>query len=213
MNTEQLIDMLSTNVESVKRGQVRKTLTFALVVGGLAAFCLMLATIGLRPDIGNGVHIGFIALKLLFALSLIVLGALALVRSMHPGRDERRALAFIFVPFVAIIFAGVLGLALGGSAAWGRMVVGSEWAACLVCIPFFAVIPFAALIWAVRKAAPTNLKRAGAIVGLVAGALGSAVYAFHCPDDSVPFIAVWYGVPIALYVFIGARLGPWLLRW
>jgi hypothetical protein len=213
MKTEQLIDMLSTNVEFVKRGQVRKTLTFALVFGGLAAFCLMLATIGLRPDIGNGAHLGFIALKLLFALSLIVLGAVALVRSMHPGRDGRRVLGLILVPFIAIILAGVLALAVGGSAAWVRMVVGTGWAACLACIPLFAAIPFAALIWAVRMAAPTNLKRAGAIAGLVAGALGAAAYAFHCPDDSVPFIAVWYGAPIALYAFIGARLGPSLLRW
>jgi hypothetical protein len=69
------------------------------------------------------------------------------------------------------------------------------------------------LIWALRRAAPTNLKRAGAIAGVVAGALGAAVYAFHCHDDSVPFIAIWYGAPIALFAFVGATLGPRLLRW
>jgi len=75
------------------------------------------------------------------------------------------------------------------------------------------VIPFAALIWALRKGAPVNLKRTGAIAGLVAGALGAAVYAFHCSDDSLPFIAVWYGAMIALCAWIGSKLGPWLLRW
>jgi len=64
-----------------------------------------------------------------------------------------------------------------------------------------------------RKGAPTNLRRAGAIAGLVAGALGATAYAFHCPDDSVPFIAIWYGTLVALCGAIGAMLGPRLLRW
>jgi Negative regulator of sigma F len=40
----------------------------------------------------------------------------------------------------------------------------------------------------------TNLRLTGAIAGLLAGALGATAYAFHCSDDSVPFIAFWYGV-------------------
>jgi hypothetical protein len=49
------------------------------------------------------------------------------------------------------------------------MVFGPQWAACLICIPLFAAVPFASLIWALRKGAPTNLTRTGAIAGLVAG--------------------------------------------
>jgi len=37
----------------------------------------------------------------------------------------------------------------------------------------------------------TARRVAGAIAGLVAGSLGATAYAFHCPDDSVPFIAIW----------------------
>jgi hypothetical protein len=185
----------------------------ALAIGGVAAFCLMFATVGLRPDVPGGAHLSFIAVKLPFTLSLIGVGAALLIRSMHPGRDARKAIAFIPVPFVAIVLTGLIALALGGPAGWGRMVLGSGWAGCLACTPLFALIPFAALIWALRRAAPTNLKRAGAIAGVVAGALGAAVYAFHCPDDSVPFIAILYGAPIALFAFIGAKLGPRLLRW
>jgi hypothetical protein len=88
-----------------------------------------------------------------------------------------------------------------------------NWATCLFCIPLFAAIPFVALIWVLRKGAPTDLKRTGAIAGLVAGALGATAYAFHCGDDSMPFIAIWYGAMVALCAFIGALLGPRLLRW
>ena len=42
---------------------------------------------------------------------------------------------------------------------------------------------------------------------------GAAAYAFYCPDDSLPFIAIWYGAPIALITLAGASLGPRLLRW
>ena len=45
-------------------------------------------------------------------------------------------------------------------------------------------------------------------MGLVAGALGATAYAFHCPDDSVPFIAIWYGTLVVLCGVIGAILGP-----
>jgi len=38
-------------------------------------------------------------------------------------------------------------------------------------------------------------------------------YALHCVDDTVPFVALWYGGTIALCTVAGAALGPRLLRW
>ena len=213
MKTDQLIDMLSTNVEPVQQGRLRKTLVWALVVGGAAAFCLMLATVGLRTGVTDGFLPGYLTLKLLFTLSLIGVGAALLERLMRPGQDGRKLFAFVFLPFLVVMCAGLASLIFGQPMAWGRMIFGMQWATCLLCIPLFAVVPFAALIWALRKGAPTNLRRAGAIAGLVAGALGATAYAFHCPDDSVPFIAIWYGTLVALCGAIGASVGPRLLRW
>ena len=51
------------------------------------------------------------------------------------------------------------------------------------------------------------------MAGLVAGAIGAAAYAFHCPDDSLPFVALWYGTAIAFCAAVGAILGPRVLRW
>jgi hypothetical protein len=93
------------------------------------------------------------------------------------------------------------------------MIFGPQWAACLICIPLFAVAPFASLIWALRKGAPTSLTRTGAIAGLVAGALGAAIFAFHHPGGSLPFIVLWYGGSILLCALVGAILGARLLRW
>jgi len=97
--------------------------------------------------------------------------------------------------------------------ALGRMIVGDDWLECLLSIPIIAIVPFAVSIWAVRKGAPTNLVRAGAFAGLIAGGVSAIGYALHCTDDSLPFISVWYGGTIVLCTLAGAALGPRLLRW
>ena len=211
MKTDHLIDMLSTNLEPVKTIQIRKMLTLALVIGGASAFCLMLGTVGLRS--GLTTSLGFLALKLVFTLSLITLGTLLLARLARPGQRSKKLSSLAFVPFLILACAGVVALGSRGPMAWGKMMFGMNWLTCLLCIPMFAVIPFAALIWFLRKGAPTELKLTGAIAGLVAGALGATAYAFHCPDDTVPFIAVWYGGMVGLCALLGALLGPRLLRW
>jgi hypothetical protein len=213
MKTDRLIDLLSTNVEPVERGRLGRILVLALIVGAIVAFCLMLAILGLRSGIADPGRLGFLGLKLLFMLSVIGIGGALLFRLMRPGREARRAFAFLFIPFAVVGVAAILALCLVHSAAWPGMVLGSQWAACALCIPVLAVIPFACLVLALRQAAPTNLQRTGAIAGAVAAALGGAAYAFHCPDDALPFIALWYTVPIALWAVIGAKLGPRLLRW
>src|SRR5262249_40114422 len=96
---------------------------------------------------------------------------------------------------------------------WQVMLMDDEWLECLVSIPIIAIVPFAVVIWAVRQAAPTNLRRAGALAGLGAGGLSAAGYALHCTAASLPFVAIWYGGTIALCTLAGAVFGPRLLRW
>ncbi|MFL6840529.1 MAG: DUF1109 domain-containing protein, partial [Bradyrhizobium sp.] len=90
---------------------------------------------------------------------------------------------------------------------------GTDWLECALSIPIIAVVPFAITIWAVRKTAPTNLVRTGAVAGLIAGGISALGYALHCTDDSLPFVAFWYGGTIALCTLAGAVFGPRLLRW
>lgn len=213
MKTDQLIDMLSTNLEPVKHGQVGKTLAWAIVVSGVATFCLMLTTVGLRTGSGYASHLSFLALKLLFTMSLIVVGATLLLKLVRPGQKAGHLFKVIILPFLVIALAAAAALALERPMAWGKMILGMNWVTCFFCIPLFAAIPFVALVWTLRKGAPTDLRRTGAIAGLVAGALGATAYAFHCADDSLPFIAVWYGAMVALCSLIGALFGPRLLRW
>lgn len=212
MNTGQLIDVLSTDARPVKRAPLGKILAWVIVLGAFAGVCAMLATVGPRPRLDQA-PLHFLALKLLFTMSLAIIGGFILFSAMHPGRDLRRWSSYLLVPIGVVGAAGVLALALTPPAAWGEKMLGTHWAMCLVCIPLFATLPFALLIWALRRGAPTDLARTGAIAGLVAGALGAAAYSLHCPDDSLPFVAIWYAGSILLCALVGKSLGRPLLRW
>jgi hypothetical protein len=213
MKTDELIDMLGTNIEPVKRGQLRNVLLIALAVGALAAFCLMLATLGVPANALRGQDFPLELLALAFTLGTAATGARFLGRAARPGESGRKPLILIGLLFSAVLSAGAVTLADAPPAARGMMVFGPQWVTCLICIPLFAVVPYLALIWALRKGAPTNLVITGAVAGLVAGALGAAACVFHHPDCSIPFIVLWFAGPILLCAVAGAMLGPRLLRW
>jgi hypothetical protein len=213
MKTDDLIDALATNLEPIKGGELRNTVMIALAIGAVAAFCLVLAMFGLPAAAPAGAFSALELLALAFTLGLVAAGARLLIRSARPGEPGRKLLVLIGLLLFAIFLAALVSLALADPAAWGGMVFGPKWAACLVCIPLFGVAPFASLVWALRRGAPTNLARTGAIAGLVAGAMGAAVFAFHHSGGSIPFIAFWYGGPILGCAVVGAVLGPRLLRW
>jgi hypothetical protein len=213
VKTDELINMLATNVEPVKEAELRNTLMIALGVGAIAAFCLMLAILGWPAAAFGGEYSTLKVITLAFTLGLAVAGASLLIKSARPGEPGRKPLILIGLLFFALFAAGFGALIRAHPAGWGKMVFGPHWAVCLVCIPLFAIAPFLSFIWALRRGAPTNLTRTGAIAGLVAGALGAAVFAFHHATGSVPFIAFWYGGPILVCAVVGAILGPRLLRW
>ena len=210
MKTDRLIEILGTNIEPVSPRRLRVVVILALVAGAMGALCVMLATVGPRTDIGS--HLPSLAIKLGFALAVAVAGSAFLVRSMRPGRHSQRLLA-MWLPFIALGGAAVTALVIAEPASWGALVLGTAWLSCLICVPIFAAVPFAALISAARNGAPTSLARTGAAAGLVAGAFGVAAYALHGPDDFVPFIAVWYSAAIGLCALVGALLGRRLLQW
>jgi hypothetical protein len=213
MNTDELINMLGTNLEPVKGGQLRNALMIALGVGAVAALCLMLAIFGLSGAAPIGEYPGLKVLALAFTLGLVGAGANSLIRSARPGVSSGKLPILASLLFLCILSASLLALALVHPTAWGGMIFEPQWAACLVCIPLLSAAPFASLVWALRKGAPTNLSGTGALAGLVAGALGATVLAFHHSAGSIPFIAFWYGGPILLCAVVGAILGPRLLRW
>jgi hypothetical protein len=215
MNTDRLIDMLSAELEAVNSSRLGKALILAIVTGGAIAFALMLVTVGPRPDLQSTAHLEWVAVKLLFAFSVIGRGALLLNRSMRPGQEDATNWSIVFLPFLAAL-AVALAVLLDQPQAWRDLLSGATTTSsmrCLLLIMFFAAIPFAAVIYAIRQGAPTRLKLCGGIAGIVAGGIGAAAYAFNCRSDTIPFIAIWYGAAIVICAVIGSQLAPRVLRW
>jgi hypothetical protein len=213
MKTDDLIVMLSANVEAVDRRQVSRTVAGAVAVGVAVAAGAVLIVLGGRSDIWRNEAIAFLVAKLAFAAAVTVVSFFYLVRLARPGGHRRGWMALLALPFAGIVGLASISLAQAPEVHWEAMLMGDQWLECLLSIPLIAIVPFALVVWAVRQAAPTNLRRAGALAGLVAGGLSAAGYALHCTADSLPFIAVWYSGTILLCTLAGAILGPRLLRW
>lgn len=213
MKTDDLIAMLSTNIEPVDHGLVARMLYTALALGSVGAVGIILIGLGIRPDLATANALVSLFLKIAFTLGIIGVASLYLTRLARPGGERKLSLIFVAIPFVAIVVLAAISIASAPSTHWNRMIVGNEWLECLLSIPIIAIVPFATTIWTLRKAAPTNLVRAGAFAGLISGGVSAMAYSLHCTDDSLSFIAVWFGGTIAVCTLAGALLGPRLLRW
>lgn len=213
MKTNDLVAMLSMNVEPIGRGLVVRTISIAVAAAAALALCFMLVGLGVRADLTATRATVFLLLKVAFALAVVGVAMRYLTRLARPGAERGISPLAIATPFAAIALLGAINLGMAPSSHWNRMVLGDEWLECVLSIPIIAIVPFAVTIFAVRRAAPTNLVRTGAVAGLVAGGISAMAYALHCTADSLPFVAVWYGGTVVLCTLAGAALGPRLLRW
>jgi len=213
MKTDDLVALLSTNPEPVDRRSVVRTLCVAFAAGSTIAIGIALVGLGVRSDVMTARALFFLAVKLLFAAAIVSLALVYLTRLARPGGERKISSLLVATPFLVIVVLAAISLGFAPNSHWDRMIVGDQWLECLLSIPIIAIVPFAVSIWAVRRAAPTDLVRTGALAGLIAGGVSAMGYALHCTDDSLPFIAVWYGGTIVLCTLAGAALGPRLLRW
>jgi hypothetical protein len=213
MKTDDLVALLSTNPEPVARRLVARTLGVALGTSSILALGITIVGLGVRSDLMTARALIFVVIKLVFAVAIVSLALIYLTRLARPGAQRKTSSLLIAMPFLVIVVLAAISLGLAPSSHWDKMIVGDQWLQCLVSVPVIAIVPFAISIWAVRRAAPTNLARTGAFAGLIAGGVSAVAYALHCTDDSLPFVAVWYGGTIVLCTLAGAALGPRLLRW
>ena len=211
--TDDLIARLSDDLKPVAPAALLGRVAGFVLAGLLVSGFLMLIWLGLRPDFAEAVGTSVFWIKFGYTLLLGLVGLRAVERLGRPGASARSTL------FGAIAIAAVLAVvavaAYAGAPAEARhaMVVGSS---ALLC-PFYIValsLPFLVAGGALmRRLAPTNLWLAGAAVGFMAGALGAWVYSFHCTEEGLPFLAIWYSLGILVMAGIGTLLGRTWLRW
>jgi hypothetical protein len=213
MKTDDLIDILSTNVEPVDHRQIVRNVGMAVAAGAAVALATVFFVLGPRTDLTTVGTFVPALLKVIFTFIIVVPASIYLIRLTRPGGERRSSVALVASPFIAIMFLVVLSLTFAPNSHWNGAILSDEWLECVISIPLIAIVPFSVIVWAVRQMAPTDLARTGAFVGLVAGCVSAMGYAVHCANDSVPFFALWYGGTIALCTLAGWKLGPKLLRW
>ena len=213
MKTNELISMLSSQVDPVDTREVVRNVQIAILIGAAASLLTVVFVLGVRTDLSARHAQIFLLAKLAFSLSIVVLASRFLVKYIRPGGEFGVRFALTVLPFLAAMIIAAISLAAAPRSRWETMVFGSYWIECLIAIPTVAIVPFASIMAAGRLAAPTDLFHTGALAGLVAGGVSATAYALHCMDDLLPFIALWYGGTNVLYTVARGVLGPKLLRW
>ena len=96
---------------------------------------------------------------------------------------------------------------------WPANLIGANSVVCLTSIFLLGTGPLVIFLLVLRHGAPTKPASAGAVAGLLAGAIAATFYAAHCTDDSPLFVATWYSIAIGGLAILGAAGADRFARW
>jgi hypothetical protein len=212
MKTDDLIAALCADAPQ-QQTPPRRAFAIAIAAGALIAGATFLLTLGPRPDFLSAIHTMRFDFKFVVTLVLAVT-AILVVRDMARPEIRRSPMRplLLLAPVLLVLAIGIEMMVVP-SDLWMPRLIGHNMRFCTTMIPVFSIGPLALMLWALRRGAPRNPTRAGAIAGLVAGGIGATFYAAHCFDDSPLFVAIWYTLAIVFVAGVGALLGRRLLRW
>jgi len=212
VKTHDLINVLVADraMTSLRSGYA---IAIAAGLGAVASASLLLVSIGLRSDFA----VAALTLRFLAKSAIVLmLAASAIGLAVRLARPEGSSGwlkgAFGLVALMLVV-AVIVELVATPSPQWEAQFFGLHWLACLALIPLFSIPPFAALLFALKQAAPRDGGFAGAIAGLAAGGIAASIYVLHCPDDSPFFVAAWYTLAIGFVSVLGFFVGQRWLNW
>lgn len=210
---DSLIDSLAADLRPVSRGAVPMGLLLALVVGLVAAAAVMVPWLGLRSDYPQAFLTPTFWGKFAFTALLMLAGFLAALSLARPNGRLRGAMMLAFAVIAVTGGMGLMQVMLTHSESVRALVMGGTALVCPFYIAILSVPIHIVTTLAMRRFAPTNLPAAGFAAGLLAGGAASFVYAFHCGENGLPFITLWYTAGVLIPAFVGALIGRWTMRW
>lgn len=213
MKTDDFVAILATGIKPVERHVALKAIVLALSVGATGAMLLMTVVFGVRPDLSQVAGLPIFWIKIAFPLGLAVAAILVLNRLMIPGAAAGLRWVAPALPIVAVWVSAMVVLASASHGETASLILGRTWKTCPFNIALLSLPLFISVQWGIRKMAPTNLRAAGAIGGLLAGATATIIYCLHCPEMEVPFWAIWYLGGMLIPAVIGGLLANRVLRW
>lgn len=212
METDNLINLLAADAGK-RRPPMSRVWQLATIVSVVIAGAVFFATLGFRPDIAQAVQTPRFLFKFVVTLSLVG-GALLVARALsRPGANWRAALPGLAISPALLATAVVVELFVLPPDRWAIYTIGTNSMICLTYIPLIGAGPLAVFLAVMRYGAPPRPGVAGAVAGLLAGAIAATFYAAQCTDDSPLFVATWYTLAIAILTVAGAVLGTRVARW
>jgi hypothetical protein len=151
--------------------------------------------------------------KLAFPACLATAALYATARLSRPGVKLGRVPMALVAPVLAMWLLAAFVLFDATASERHQLFLGTTASVCPLLIAMLSLPTFVGAMWAMKGLAPTRLVLAGASAGLLAGAVGTLVYALHCPEMDAPFLATWYLLGMLIPTATGALIGPRMLRW
>lgn len=212
MRTSELITSLVAD-DIVRPAMRRSQIFLRLAYGAIISVALFFAFLGIRPDFDQAIMDPRVQFKFLFASALFSCLLPLMIISIRPEIHLHKFLYGLMIPALVLAVGVSLQIASCEIGTCLAGMIGHYALACLVNIPLLSVGPFIALLTLMQNGATTEPARSGAIAGAASGSIGALIYAFHCPDDSALFVALWYLSATAIMTFGGAVIGARVLRW
>ncbi len=213
MKTDELIALLAGGPVAVSAHGPERRVAAAEVVALPFVIAAMLVALGVRPDLAAAATLPMFWLKLAVPLALAAAAYVATTRLARPGGTAAGAWTGVALTVGSLWLMAAASLLAAAPGERGALVAGRTALPCVASIVALSLPLFAATLWALRSLAPTRPRLAGAAAGLLSAALAAAVYALHCDETAIGFIAVWYVLGMAIPAVLGALVGPRVLRW
>ena len=213
MKTDDLISALASDVCTLPRHAVGRTLGLGLAMGVVVAVAIMVLWLGVRADLMGAMRTGAFWMKFAYALSVAILGFGLIDRLARPDGEGGLFGQMILAPLAVMTALAIYQLSGAPEELRMKMMLGGSYEVCARNIVIISAPVFLGLFWALRSLAPSRLTLAGGVAGVLAGAVGTFIYAFHCNESAMPFVAIWYTLGIAAVGALGALVGRATLRW
>jgi hypothetical protein len=211
-STDLLIRKLADDLKPT--APLRQVRGRALVAAALAgtvvlAFILLGRNTRTATDFGSPMFVLTNGLLLLLGLA----SSLTVVSMAHPRVGSTQDAPKWALATVALLPLAAIGAAISDRAEAGFMLVQPHDFACFALGSLFATITAGVLLYWLRKGAPVLPEKAGLLLGLGAGGMGSFANGLFCPIHTIWHLGIWHVLPIVLWALIGRIVVPRLIRW
>ena len=163
MTTDQLITALV--IDATPSRPFGRLFRYATAIGMAGAGLIFFSAIGPRQDLAAALETWRFLFKFVITVPLAIAATLSVSGMARPGRwHEYRPLP-LMAPLGLLVIAALFELFMLPRSLWMVRLVGSNSVNCMTLIPLLAVSPLVAFLMVLRRGAPRDPGRVGAVAG------------------------------------------------